>query len=100
YDCGGVSVDVRASHNPLLQHLVSTGAARPDTMRIGIDVDGECALIAASGQVSPRLRVIGPLTRGRYFEIEAVPDIRVQAAQIAQSLLAAGEAEAATQRSL
>lgn len=100
YDCGGVSVDVRASHNPLLQHLVSTGAARPDTMRIGIDVDGECALIAASGQVSQRLRVIGPLTRGRYFEIEAVPDIRVQAAQIAQSLLAAGEAEAATQRSL
>lgn len=87
YDCGGVSVDVRASANPLVRHLVQSGAARPDSMHIGLDVDAHCALIAADGQVSARVRVIGPLTRGRYFEIEAIPDIRLQAASIANSLL-------------
>ncbi|ODT82878.1 MAG: hypothetical protein ABS76_04950 [Pelagibacterium sp. SCN 64-44] len=88
YDCGGVSVDVRASANPLVRHLVETGAARPDRMHIGLDVDGECALVGGSGRASRRIHVVGPLTRGRYFEIEAIPDIRVQCANVARSLLA------------
>ncbi|UYN99140.1 MAG: FAD/NAD(P)-binding protein [Devosia sp.] len=88
YDCGGVSVDVRASGNPVVRHLIQTGAARPDDMHIGLDVDENCALIGAGGAVSSRIRVVGPLTRGRYFEIEAVPDIRVQCARIADSLQA------------
>lgn len=89
YDCGGVSVDVRASGNPLIRHLVQTDAARPDVMSIGLDVDDTSALVAQNGEPSPRIRVVGPLTRGRYFEIEAVPDIRVQCANVARSLLAA-----------
>jgi uncharacterized NAD(P)/FAD-binding protein YdhS len=88
YDCGGVSVDVRASSNPLVRHLVQTGAARPDKLHIGLDIDDSCALIAADGDVSSRVRVVGPLTRGKFFEIESVPDIRVQCASIAASLLA------------
>jgi uncharacterized NAD(P)/FAD-binding protein YdhS len=73
YDCGGVSVDIRASANPLLRFLVQSGTARPDPMHIGLDVDANSALIAADGSVSARTRAIGPLTRGRYFEIEAIP---------------------------
>lgn len=87
YDCGGVSVDVRASANPILRQLIQTGAARPDDMHIGLDVDEDSALISAEGTPAPRIRVVGPLTRGRYFEIEAVPDIRRQCAAIAHSLL-------------
>jgi len=93
YDCGGVSVDVRASANPVVRHLVEAGAARPDRMRIGLDVDGDCALVDASGRASRRIHVVGPLTRGRYFEIEAIPDIRVQCANVARSLLAGLRAE-------
>jgi uncharacterized NAD(P)/FAD-binding protein YdhS len=88
YDCGGVSVDVRASANPLLRHLVQSGIARPDELHIGLDVDTRSALVAADGRISQRIRAVGPLTRGRYFEIEAVPDIRLQCAAIANSLLA------------
>jgi uncharacterized NAD(P)/FAD-binding protein YdhS len=88
YDCGGVSVDVRASANPLVRHLVQTGAARTDELNIGFDVDANCGLIDADGRVSRRVRVVGPLTRSRFFEIEAVPDIRLQCAEIAKSLLA------------
>ncbi|OAM77124.1 FAD/NAD(P)-binding protein [Devosia elaeis] len=87
YDCGGVTVDVRASANPVIQHVIRTGMARPDAMRIGLDVDEHCALIGADGAVSRRIHVVGPLTRGRFFEIEAIPDIRVQSAALAQTIL-------------
>lgn len=87
YDCGGVSLDVETSANPLLRHLVRSGAARPDPMRIGLDVDEHCRLVGADGAPSARLRAVGPLTRGRYFEIEAIPDIRVQCEMIARSIL-------------
>lgn len=87
YDCGGVSVDVRASANPIVRQLIDVGAARPDAMNIGLDVDEHCALVSAGGTASRRVRVVGPLTRGRYFEIEAVPDIRLQCAHLAASLL-------------
>lgn len=96
YDCGGVTVDVRASANPVIQHVIRTGMARPDAMRIGLDVDEHCALIGADGAVSRRIHVVGPLTRGRFFEIEAIPDIRVQSAALAQTILyqEAGTSEA------
>ncbi|KKC39788.1 FAD-dependent oxidoreductase [Devosia epidermidihirudinis] len=90
YDCGGVSVDVLSSSNPVIRDLVANGRARPDTFRIGLDVDENCAVVDADGKSHERLLVVGPLTRGRFFEIEAIPDIRVQAATLAARLLAQG----------
>lgn len=88
YDCGGVSVDVQSSSNLVIRDLVANGRARPDELHIGLDVNEHCAVIDADGQASERLLVIGPLTRGRFFEIEAIPDIRVQAANLARRILA------------
>ena len=88
YDCGGVSVDVQSSSNSVIRELVANGRARPDELHIGLDVDEHCAVIDASGKATDRLLVIGPLTRGRFFEIEAIPDIRVQAANLAARILA------------
>jgi len=56
-------------------------------MHIGLDIDQNCALVASDGAVSERVRAVGPLTRGRFFEIEAVPDIRLQCQQLANSIL-------------
>jgi uncharacterized NAD(P)/FAD-binding protein YdhS len=86
YDCGGVSVDVAASSNPVLRDLVSSGRARPDPLRIGLDVSDDCAVIDAAGRTSRCLFAVGPLTRGRLWEIEAIPDIRVQVAELADRL--------------
>jgi uncharacterized NAD(P)/FAD-binding protein YdhS len=88
YDCGGVSVDVMSSSNPVIRDLVATGRARADQLRIGLDVDEHCAVIDSTGTTTERLLVVGPLTRGRFFEIEAIPDIRVQAAKLAARILA------------
>ncbi len=87
YDCGGVTVDVKSSSNPVIRDLIATGAGRPDPLHIGLDVDETCAVIDTSGKTSRHLIAVGPLTRGRFFEIEAVPDIRRQCADIAARIL-------------
>ena len=90
YDCGGVSLDVRSSSNPVIQDLVASGRGRSDPLHIGLDVDAHCAVLDRDGKSSERLLAMGPLTRGQFFEIEAVPDIRLQAARLAERILAGG----------
>ena len=48
---------------------------------IGLDVDASSR--ATGGE---RLWALGPLTKGRYWEIVAVPDIREQAAEVAEDI--------------
>jgi uncharacterized NAD(P)/FAD-binding protein YdhS len=60
--------------------------ARPDPLGIGIDIAADCAIIDRSGTPSARLFAVGPLTRAAFFEIMAVPDIRVQCAELANEL--------------
>ncbi|WP_108398628.1 FAD/NAD(P)-binding protein [Devosia submarina] len=88
YDCGGVTVDVATSSNPVIRDLIATGKGRPDALHIGLDVDEHCHIIDNAGQACQHLLAVGPLTRGRFFEIEAVPDIRQQCADIAKRILA------------
>ena len=45
------------------------------------------AVIDASGTASKRLFAVGSLTRGTFFEIDAIPDIRVQCARLARHLV-------------
>jgi len=92
YDCGGLAVDVAESANPALRDLVASGHARPDALHIGLDVTASLAVIAGDGTPATRLFALGPLTRGRFFEIEAIPDIRVQTAALSQRILNAQSA--------
>ena len=74
--CTGVSVAPRDSSNPVLRNLLEQGLIRPDPIGIGLDVTPDCAVIGRSGKASDKLFAIGPLTRGRFWEIIAIPDIR------------------------
>lgn len=82
----GPQGDLTATHEPLLANLRDRGLLRADPLRIGIDVDQEARAIAADGTSSDRLTVIGPMTRGAFWEIVAVPDIRRQAWSVARRL--------------
>ncbi len=86
YDCTGLLQHVERSSNPLLRALAARGDIRPDPQHIGIDVTARCETIARDGGISGSLFALGPLTRGAFFEIEAIPDIRVQAAALAAHL--------------
>jgi uncharacterized NAD(P)/FAD-binding protein YdhS len=86
-ECVGVAVAPRDSANPVLQDLLEHGLIRPDPIGIGLDVTPDCAVIDRSSKPSAKLFAIGPLTRGRFWEIVAIPDIRVQCAELAQRIV-------------
>lgn len=88
YDCTGLTSDLAAGTNPVVRSLIDRGLARPDPLHIGLDVAENCAIVKADGQPSERLYAIGPLTRGAFFEIESISDIRVQCAMVARNLTA------------
>ncbi|RRH95142.1 FAD-dependent oxidoreductase [Mesorhizobium tamadayense] len=87
YDCMGIARDISTTSNGVVRSLVERGLARPDPLRLGLDVTARCELIAADGTVSSKLLAVGPLTRGTFFEIDAIPDIRVQCARLSEQLL-------------
>ena len=82
----GPQSDVARTDEPLLQHLACRGILRPDTTHLGIDVDAQSRDIGASGETSDRLLAIGPMTRGAFWEIVAVPDIRLQTWLVARRI--------------
>jgi uncharacterized NAD(P)/FAD-binding protein YdhS len=84
----GPETDPGRTDDPLLRSLLAGGAARPDRLRLGLDVDAGGRLIGHDGQPSPRLYALGPPTRGAFWEITAVPDIRKQCAEVAAAILA------------
>lgn len=85
-NCTGPEIDIARAGEPLLDTLLAAGRIRPDPLRIGLDVDAECRAIGADGRASETLSVIGPITRGAFWESVAVPDIRVQAERVAARL--------------
>jgi len=85
-NCTGPELDIVRAGEPLLDSLLAAGRIRPDPLRIGVDVDAECRTLGADGAASDRLYAIGPITRGTFWESVAVPDIRAQAARVAERL--------------
>ena len=80
-NCTGPLHATSRTANPLLRSLLDGGAASPDALDIGIAVDDRSRIAGAD-----QLWAMSSLTKGRYWEITAVPDIRVQAAQIADQI--------------
>ncbi len=86
-NCAGLLGDLERASEPLLQRLLARGHIRPDPCRLGAAVDVGSRLIGAGGRPEPGLFAVGPLTRGAFWEITSVPDIRSQAAGAAQAIL-------------
>lgn len=85
-NCTGPLGDLGRTSDPLLRDLTARGLIRADANRIGIDVDNQARTIAADGQPNDWLYALGPMTRGAFWEIVAVPDIRQQTWALARRL--------------
>jgi uncharacterized NAD(P)/FAD-binding protein YdhS len=85
-NCTGPEGDIGRIGDPLIRSLLESRRARPDRLGLGLDV-GPDSRLAGSGP-SPALYALGPLTRGAFWEIVAVPDIRGQAAGVARAIAA------------
>lgn len=90
-NCTGPSADVERSTEPLLAALADRGLIRADPLRLGLDIDAGHRVVHAGGRPHATLFAVGPITRGALWEINAVPDIRVQAVQVAAAVLGALE---------
>ena len=89
-DCRGIRHDPETAASPLVADLLARGRARVDPLRIGIEVDGQCRLVDVAGRPSARIFAIGPVSRAAFWEITAIPDIRHQAAALADRLAQVG----------
>ena len=89
-NCAGPNADYGRIRDGLIRSLLSKGLVRPDALSLGLDVTANCALLDREGAISRRLFAIGPVTRGAFWEMTAVPDIRHQAEFLAGRLAAIG----------
>ena len=80
-NCTGPLGSIARTRDPLLKAMLADGSARPDQLGIALDVDDRSRVAG-----SERAWAMGPLTKGRYWEIIAVPDIRGQAAAVADDI--------------
>lgn len=87
-DCRGVRRDPERHATPLVASLLAAGTARIDPLRLGLDVTPDCAVRSSSGSASERLFALGPASRAAFWEITAIPDIRSQAALLADRIVA------------
>jgi uncharacterized NAD(P)/FAD-binding protein YdhS len=85
-NCTGPMTDISRSPDPLHQALVHRGVLTPDPLRLGVACTPHGEVLDVSGQVVPGLHVVGPPRKGTLWETTAVPEIRTQAATLAQRL--------------
>ncbi len=87
-NCTGPQGDYAQTANPLVRNAISSGALRADPLQLGLDVTETGAVIDRDGRVSSNVVALGPPTRGIFWEITSVPDLRRVCAEAAERLLA------------
>jgi uncharacterized NAD(P)/FAD-binding protein YdhS len=79
--------ELSRSRDSLVKNLITDGLARLDPLGLGLDADRALGVRNAEGLREPGLWALGPVVRGVFWECTAVPDIRVQAAELARTIL-------------
>jgi uncharacterized NAD(P)/FAD-binding protein YdhS len=88
-NCTGPNADLAGADDRLVAGLAEAGLIRADACRLGVDVDASARLVRRDGGVNETLFAVGPITRGAFWEITSVPDIRHQALDCALAVMRA-----------
>jgi uncharacterized NAD(P)/FAD-binding protein YdhS len=86
-NCTGPQANIDAIESPLLRTIVSGGLAGRNAMGSGLAVTKTGQVLAPDGEPVHGLYAIGPLLVSKLLESVAVPELRVQAASVAELLL-------------
>ncbi len=81
FNCTGPLGAIRRTRDPLLKQMLDDGLVAADELGMGLAV-------ADGSRAGEGVWALGPLTKGAYWEIVAVPDIRGQAAAVAADIAA------------
>jgi uncharacterized NAD(P)/FAD-binding protein YdhS len=79
-ECRGLRAPTERAHTPLFTSLLSQALASEDVFGMGLRCSEDGVLLKADGSRFEGVYAVGPVTRGRFFEITAIPEIRVQVA--------------------
>lgn len=74
------------AHSPLLKEMLEREMIRADELGLGLEVDKKSRVLDGDRQAQGDMFAVGALTAGQFWEITAVPDIRVQAKQVADAI--------------
>jgi uncharacterized NAD(P)/FAD-binding protein YdhS len=86
-NCTGPLPSNRAESNPVIGSLLVSGVLRPDELLLGIDTTFDGNAISAEGRELADLFLVGTLRKSTDWESTAVPELRNQAAAVAESVL-------------
>lgn len=82
-NCMGPATDYNLIKHDLIRNLIQRGLICPDSLGLGLQCAADGALIQQDGTVSDCFYTLGAPARGTLWETTAVPEIRVQAQQLA-----------------
>jgi uncharacterized NAD(P)/FAD-binding protein YdhS len=85
-NCTGPLSDVTMTTSTLLRALLDRGTIAPDPLGLGVACAESGELFDSRGEVVPGMYILGPPTRGTAWEAISVPEIRNQAARLAERL--------------
>jgi uncharacterized NAD(P)/FAD-binding protein YdhS len=86
-NCTGAESNYRKLADPLVRNLMRRGLAHADPLHLGLATSADGALLDAHDAAPLPLWTLGPCRKGSLWETTAVPEIRDQAAALAQRVL-------------
>lgn len=86
--CTGIPLDYACGDDTLVTRLRERGLLQSDALGLGAQCDPGGALLDAVGQPRPDLHTLGTPRKGQLWECIAVPELRLQARDLARRLLA------------
>ena len=86
-NCTGPETDVRKIEDSLITNILWRGLINPDELGLGIQVTLDGQVIDSAGNTAENFYAMGALRKGRLWETTAVPELRAQAAALAERLL-------------
>jgi uncharacterized NAD(P)/FAD-binding protein YdhS len=87
-NCTGPAASNSAESNPAIGSLLVHDWVRPDELSLGLDTNAEGNAIDTQGKAVQDLFVVGTLRKPLLWESTAVPELRAQAAAVAECILA------------
>ena len=85
-NCTGASTGLKQASTPLLVSLRDQGVLSPDPLNLGVLVDEAYHPISATGRGAPGLYYLGPMLKAQWWEAVAIPELRVHALRVAESV--------------
>ena len=86
-NCTGPECNYHKLKDPLIVQLLVRGLIYPDPLSLGVDVGTDGIIHNVRGERVRNLHTLGSPQKGRLFETTAVPELCVQAKQLAQQIL-------------